>query len=367
MFLSGREWSRSQLCERVGSISQLGGISQFEYCSGKAKGVSVLRVRSATGLEFSVLPEKGMDIVEASYKGMSLSWHSPVGVVHPSYYDSRNSQWLKTFPGGLLTTCGLLSSGAPREDEGESFGLHGAISNTPAEHVSWSEEWKEDELFLTVSGRVREARVLGPNLVMNRKVSTSLASRSICINDVVVNEGPESVPLMQLYHLNFGFPLLTDRSHIYAASENIESRTGHSMEGWDKFDIPYRGISERVYYHQMRADESGNVAVVLVADEDAQDFGVSLKYRADSLPQFAQWKMTGTANYVLALEPANCRLEGRAAERKAGTLQMVPPDGFREFALELTVLEGRKEVEQAIRLVRESQNKTAFSSTRGTQ
>jgi hypothetical protein len=69
MYLWGRDWSRSELEQRIGSLSQLGGITRFEYCDGKARGVTALRVRTASGFEFSVLPERGLDIFEATYQG----------------------------------------------------------------------------------------------------------------------------------------------------------------------------------------------------------------------------------------------------------------------------------------------------------
>lgn len=100
MHLWNRQWTRKELMERVGTLSQLGGITHMEYADGKAKGVSVLHVRTAAGLEFDVLPDRGMDIVGASYKGKSLAWHSPVGITHPAYYDARDIQWVKTFPAG---------------------------------------------------------------------------------------------------------------------------------------------------------------------------------------------------------------------------------------------------------------------------
>ena len=143
----------------------MGGISHFTHADGKAKGVSTLRVRTARGLEFWVVPDRGMDIFEATFQGTSLCWHSPNGMVHPAYYSTRGAEWLRSFPGGLLATCGLTTAGAASEDNGESLGVHGSISNTPAEAVRWSEHWEGDDCLLTVSGKLREASVHGPNLV----------------------------------------------------------------------------------------------------------------------------------------------------------------------------------------------------------
>jgi hypothetical protein len=344
--------SREFLLERTGRLSQVGGISPFTHADGKAKGVSTLRFRTAKGLEFWVVPDRGMDIFEATFQGISLSWHSPNGMVHPAYYSTRGAEWLRSFPGGLLATCGLATAGAASEDNGESLGVHGSISNTPAEAVSWSERWEGDDCLLTVSGKLREASVLGPNLVLERSISTSLRSESFSVHDVVENQGVRDSPLMILYHFNFGFPLLTERSVIHAPSRAVEPAddwAAQSKETWNRFESPQMGIAERVYFHQMAPDPAGKVTVVLVSDGDRPEFGVALSFDSKTLPRFVQWKMTGANHFVLGLEPANCWTLGRKAERDRGTLQMLSPGERREFRLELRVLNGAEEVSNAIR------------------
>lgn len=351
MHLWNRQWTRLELMERVGSLSQLGGITRFEYADGKAKGVTAIRVRTAAGLEFSILPDRGMDIVEASYLGRSLSWHSPIGVTHPAYYDPRDIHWIKTFPGGLVTTCGFTSAGVPCEDDGEVTGLHGPASNLPAERVSWHERWDNDECTLVVEGEVRETRVHGPNLLLRRTFSASLAGRSITMTDSIENQGFVDTPLMLLYHLNFGFPLLTDRSRIYAPSREVEPRTdwaAQSLDKWSRFEAPVRAIGERVYYHDMVPARDGRVSVVLVSDDTVQDFGVLIRYSKATLPQFVQWKMTGVNHFALGLEPSNCRVAGRLAEREAGTLKILKPAEKQDFSVKFVVLDGKDSVREAI-------------------
>lgn len=344
--------SRQLLLERIGRFSQVGGITPFTYADGKARGVSTLRVRTARGLEFWVAPDKGMDIVEATYRGESLCWHSPNGVVHPAYYSSRNTEWLKTFAGGLLCTCGLTTVGVPSEDNGESLGLHGSISNTPAENVRWSENWEEDDCLLTISGKMRESSVHGHNLLLERTIATSLGSASFSLRDVVENQGVREAPLMVLYHFNFGFPLLTERSRIYSSSQSVEpvdDYAAQTVDQWHSFEAPKQGIAERVYFHKMQSDSKGRVTVVLVSDGDNPEFGIALSYASETLPQFVQWKMPGTNHFVLGLEPSNCATLGRSAERHRGTLQTLSPGEQREFKLELTVLDGADQVADAIR------------------
>jgi hypothetical protein len=293
-----------------------------------------------------------MDIFEASFLGRSLCWHSPNGMVHPSYYSNRNAEWLKTFAGGLLCTCGLSTAGAPSVDDGEILGQHGPISNTPAENVAWSEKWEGDDCVLTISGKVRETSVLGHNLLLERTISTSLNSTSLSIHDMIENQGFRDSPLMILYHFNFGFPLLTPRSRVYAPSKEIQPInriSSDTLDRWNFFEPPKAGQEERVYFHKMESDSTNRVTVVLVSDSDEPELGVALSYDATTLPQFIQWKMTGANHFVLGLEPANCKVLGRDIERQEGTLQMLSPGEQRECKLEIRVLEGAEQVAAAIR------------------
>jgi hypothetical protein len=343
--------SRTFLSQRTGKLSQVGGITHFTHAEGKAKGVSTLRVRSASGLEFWIIPDRGMDIYEATFRGQSLSWHSPVGVVHPSYFSSRGLEWLETFAGGLLFTCGLTTVGGPSEDAGESLGLHGPIANTPAEHVAWSERWEGDECLFTISGEVRETSVHGANMLLRRTITSSLQGKSFAIHDVVVNEGFRESPMMMLYHFNFGYPLLTERSIVYSPSKTVEpinDFSKQSLDQWNHFEPPQMGIQERVYFHQMEPRADGKVTVVLVSDVDNPVFGIAMTYDSANLPEFNQWKMTGTNHFVLGLEPANCRTLGRKAERERGTLQTLAPGDHRDFHVEIKVLEGAEQVAAAI-------------------
>ncbi len=342
---------KKHLLDRIGRLSQVGGITPFTHAEGKAKGVSTLRVRTAAGLELWVVPDRGMDVFEASFRGQSLCWHSPTGMVHPAFFSSRGLEWLKAFAGGMLTTCGISTVGSPSVDQGESLGLHGPIANTPAEQVAWSEKWVGDDCLFTVSGSVREAWVHGPNLVLERTISTSLHSASFALHDVVVNHGSKDSPLMILYHFNFGFPLLTERSKIFARSASQEAATPFAAAtgaDWDRFGAPERGIEERVYFHRMETDESGWVSVVLVSDVERSNYGVRLRYEASTLPEFVEWKMNAPNHFVLGLEPGNCRSLGRAAERARGTLQTLAPGEQREFRVEVTVLDGADQVREAL-------------------
>lgn len=69
---------------------------------------------------------------------MSVSWISKTGVVSPAYYEKDGKNFLRGFFGGLVTTCGLKNIGRAYGE----MGLHGRISNTPAENISKYCAWE---------------------------------------------------------------------------------------------------------------------------------------------------------------------------------------------------------------------------------
>ena len=102
--LFGRNWTRRELMERVGDISQLGGIRNLTLNDGNENGVRAVEVRSGTGFRFVVLPDRGMDISEADHAGRLLCWRSSTGDVAPAFFEPPGRGWLRGFFGGLLTT-----------------------------------------------------------------------------------------------------------------------------------------------------------------------------------------------------------------------------------------------------------------------
>ncbi|WJH34413.1 DUF4432 family protein [Paenibacillus sp. CC-CFT747] len=52
---------------------------------------------------------------------------------------------------------------------------------------------------------------------------------------------------------------------------------------------------------------------------------VELGWHTGTLPNLIQWKMAGAGEHVLGIEPSNCFVEGRAAEREKGSLVRLAP------------------------------------------
>ena len=107
---SDRRWDRRTVSRYTGDLSQIGGTRHYELSEGKARGVRAVDVATGMGLQFTVLPDRGMDISRCSFRGTNLVYRTATGEVHPAYYDPHGQEWLRGFFGGLLTTCGLTPS-----------------------------------------------------------------------------------------------------------------------------------------------------------------------------------------------------------------------------------------------------------------
>ena len=338
---SGDPLTRRELLRRIGRLEQLAGIEPFIFDDGPSRGVRAFRVRTGGGLSFDVIPDRGMDLGSAEYRGTPLAWLSPNGIVAPAFHEPEGEGWLNSFPGGLLVTCGLRNVGPPGERGGEEFGLHGRASHIPATRVSYDALWDEEGCVLEASGQIRESSVFGANLVLRRRISARVGTSSIKIEDEVQNEGFDPEPLMVLYHVNLGWPLLDETSQLIGPGRPEESpeprdevaRTG--LDAWHNFAPPTPGFEERVFYHRPAAEIDGRAEARLENPALGLDF--SLKFRPEELPEFVQWTMTGEGTYVLGLEPATCRVEGPAAEDAAGRIVCLEPGETRTHRLEIEV------------------------------
>ncbi len=347
--LFGRELTAGEIRERTGDISQVAGARVIELADGPERSVRAVDVRTGSGLRFLVAADRGMDIADASYRGVPLAWISPTGVTHPAHYEEPGLGWLRSFHGGLLVTCGPTYLGEPCTDEGVELGLHGRASNTPAREVSVRQDWDDagEEYAISVSGRVREASVFGPNVELFRTIRTRLGSSTVSVSDRVTNLGWEPAPLMVLYHMNFGWPLVDERAELLLPPCEDVPRDEDARAGLDRarmFEKPTPGSREKVYSRDVPADETGFAHVGVVNRALRPPLGVAVSFRKRELPRLIQWKMMGRGTYVCGIEPANCLVEGRAKERERGTLEFLQPGEAREFELSVSVLDSEEAI-----------------------
>lgn len=337
--LFGSEYSKDEIRKRVGKMAQVAGVARCEWKEGNENGVEILEIKTGSGFRFTVCPSRGFDITHAEHNGRALSWSSSTGVLHPAFYEAKNLGWLRGFSGGLLTTCGLQSFGVECEDEGEYYGLHDRISYLPASHVKVFEEWVGENYEIAVEGTLRQTRVFGPNLVLHRRISTTLGASTLRVRDRVVNESFESTPLVLLYHCNFGFPVVSENSIIRAPSTHCEPRdeiAAPTANTWMQMEAPQVGIAERCYFHTMTPDKNGKVRAEIWNEK--MQFGAFVEYSHAQLSHFTQWKMMGAGTYVNGLEPSNAPLASRAELRAKNLLPMIEAGEEKVFEIELGVV-----------------------------
>ncbi len=334
-------YDRRALREHLGSMDQLAGMRMMEAGDSPARGSRMLEVWTGSGLSFTILPDRAMDISAAQFRGVPLAWTSPNGDTHPHFYDPHGLGWLRTFQGGLLATCGLDQFGPPNVDEGEEFGQHGRIGAIPTRQVSYHAGWQGEQYELAASGEVRQARLFGENLVLRRTISTRMGSNVIHIADEVTNEGFTRQPHMILYHFNLGFPLLSEQAELHIDAERTSARDADAAPGiddWMRFQSPTPGYREQVFHHIPKPDSDGCAAVELRNPE----LGLGLRWRfpLDVLPNLFQWKMMGQGAYVLGVEPSNTSsLGGRASARETGRLPYLEAGESRKYTIDLEVFE----------------------------
>lgn len=220
--------------------------------------------------------------------------------------------------------------GAPCVDEGVPLGAHGRISNIPAFDIGITQEWQENDFVISVRGKVREATVFGENLVLTRTITTKLGDNTIHINDCIENEGFSPTPLMMLYHMNFGYPLVSESSVLETNCENIRPRDEIAAPGIDdacKFSNPIHDFSEQVFYR----DAVANSYATLKNPE--LNLGATISFSGVELPYFIEWKQMGEQEYVVGLEPATYPPDGRAKARERNELLLLNSQELRSHKL----------------------------------
>jgi hypothetical protein len=337
----GSNYTRKDLERRVGSIDQICGATRETLADGLGKGMDLVSVNTGGGLSYQVLPDRGMGIGAAYYDGMPICWISAAGYVAPWFYDPRGTHWLDSFGGGLLTSCGMSSLGTPSLDDGVEYGLHGRISHIPAEEVAIRRAWVGDEYEVAVSGLVREYSVFQPCLELTRSIGSKLGENVIRIDDRIVNAGFRRAEFMILYHMNIGFPFLSETSELTIDSIDVspkDARYRGEVGSCGRMLPPTQGYEERVFNHRVNPGSDGMTCVSLVnRDGFGNRFGLRIRYTARILDHFVEWKMLGEGEYVLGLEPGNCFVDGRAASREAGDLAFLEPGEERNIRLSIEV------------------------------
>ncbi|MFN8519654.1 MAG: DUF4432 family protein [Chloroflexota bacterium] len=163
---------------------------------------------------------------------------------------------------------------------------------------------------------------------------------------------------MLLYHINAGYPVVSDGSMLLAPDGEVVPRDEPSatlLADHARFHAPRDGFQQLVYEHRLRQaprEGSASIGVVNPRFEPTGGIGLVVRWRPDQLPRLWRWRMLGPGMYLTGLEPATSGILGRAEERAAGALLMLGPGERRSFDVDIQVPLG-PQVDELVRLHRE--------------
>ena len=291
--LYGETLTRRALSERTGALSQFAGVRLMTLGDGVERGVRMLEFRTGTGLRFTVLVDRAMDIADCEHNGRAVGWHSPSGFRRPDLHDYEGEGglgWFRSFS-GLMVTCGLDHVLFMHDDPAGHYhygprktvssSLHGRIGTIPARLTGYGERWDGDDCILWAEGIVQQSTVFGEDLHLIRRIEATVGGDDIRLHDRVVNHGFYRTPHMYCYHINVGHPVLAEGSRYVAPIRDVVW-AAHAGEAYRQQGVGYRTLSapkmnfhEQVWQHEMAADADGRVNVALV--NEALGFGFEVQ------------------------------------------------------------------------------------------
>ncbi|WP_027141520.1 aldose 1-epimerase family protein [Mesorhizobium sp. WSM3626] len=361
--LYGKTLSRRQVAERSGMLSQFAGVRLMTLGDGVERGIRMLEFRTGSGLRFTALVDRALDIADCDYRGQAIGWHSPSGFRNPGLHEYEGEgglAWARSFS-GLLVTCGLDHILAREDVPADSYNypgkktvlhsLHGRVGTIPARLTGHGERWDGDRCVLWSEGLVQQSTVFGEDLHLIRRIEADVGGNEIRLSDRVVNHGFSRTPHMYFYHVNVSHPLLDEGSRYLAPIRDVVW-AGHAGERYEAQGVGYRtapapqpSFSEQVWQHEMAADAHGEVPVAVVNDRIG--LGLELVTRKDQLPCAYQWQNFQAGQYALGIEPSTHHVLGDLAARERGEMIWLEHGESRAYDAVFRVLDGAGEIAAA--------------------
>jgi hypothetical protein len=358
--LNGRSYTRREIAERAGMLSQFAGVRLMELSDGVERGIRMLEFRTGSGLRFTALVDRALDIADCEFKGQAIGWNSPAGFRHPGLHEYEGEgglAWARSFS-GLLVTCGLdhilFMNEVPADNyvyapkRTVSHSLHGRVGTIPARLTGYGEAWRGDECVLWAEGVVQQSAVFGEDLHLIRRIEADVGGNEIRLIDRVVNHGFYKTPHMYCYHINVGHPVLDEGSRYLAPIRDVVW-AAHAGDDYRRQGVGYRTLPgpqfdfhEQVWQHELGTDDSGKQFVALV--NDAVGIGFEVTTRKDQFPCLYEWQNLQVGQYALGIEPSTNHVLGNLAARERGEMIWLSHGEERRYDSVFRVLDGAGEI-----------------------
>jgi hypothetical protein len=333
--------SRDGLMRRVGRLDQVAGVTAGAFIDGPERPGRFLDIRSGGGLDARVLVDRGFDIGTLSIHGVPVGWRSPVGFRAPFLHhadEDSGSGMLRSLD-GFLVTCGLDHVRGAAEGPAGHFGprrathrypLHGRIGQTPAQLIGHGQTWQGDQCTLWCEGLVRQAMLYGEVLELHRRIEVAVGGRTLAITDRIVNAGFRPTPFMQLYHVNFGYPMLDAATRLVLPGRpDAEARLRMPAT------LPEEAEDE-LFEIAPAPPIGGEQRASIINPGLAGGLCVTLAWTAENLPRLQVWRHLAPGMHVIAIEPATNRAAPRATLETGGEIRSLAPGEVVQHRLQIT-------------------------------
>ena len=332
--LYGKVRSRRDIAASAGSLSQFAGVRLMTLGDGVERGIRLLEFRTGTGLRFTVLVDRALDIADCEYRGMAIGWHSPAGFKHPGlaeYEGEGGLAWLRSFS-GLMVTCGLdhilfmydEPAGhyvyGPRKTVSHS--IHGRIGTLPARLTGYGETWQGDDCTLWCEGVVQPGHGVrrGSAAHPPHRGEGRRRTRSACTtaSSIAASTGRRTctatTSMSAIPCIAEGTRYLAPiRDVVWAAHAGADYRK--QKVGYRTLPAPQMNFHEQVWQHELAADGRGEVPVAVV--NDGLGIGFEVVTRKDQFPCMFEWQNLQAGQYALGIEPSTNHVLGHKAARRA--------------------------------------------------
>ncbi len=359
-------YSRRDLAAHTGQLSQFAGVRLMTLGDGVERGVRMLEFRTGSGLRFTVLVDRAMDIADCEHNGRAIGWHSPSGFKHPGLHEYEGEgglSWFRSFS-GLMVTCGLDHILFMDDDAADQYhysarkavssSLHGRIGTIPARLTGYGESWEGDECTLWAEGVVQQSTVFGEDLHLIRRIEAKVGSDEIHLHDRVVNHGFYRTPHMYCYHINVGHPVLAEGSRYVAPIRDVvwaaHADDYHKQGvGYRTQSAPKLNFHEQVWQHDMQADTAGKVNVALINENIG--FGFEVEVLKERFPAMYEWQNLQAGHYALGIEPSSNHVFGKPFAKERGELIWLEHGDERRYDSVFRILPDSAAVADAVRRI----------------
>jgi outer membrane protein OmpA-like peptidoglycan-associated protein len=327
---------------------------------GRQEGVSIVDIDNGA-MRISVVPTRGMNVLEAVAGDVRIGWKSPVSeVVNPAFIQLNGRGglgWLEGF-NEMVTRCGYEWVGHPGLDKGVLLPLHGLAANIPASKVVLSID-QEPPYTIRLKGDLKEQAFKLVNFVIATELSTEPGAQQFSLHDTLINQGDYPKEYEALYHSNFGPPLLDPGAGFSAPVQQVSpfnDRAVGELKDYQTYKPPTRDYDETVFNVVPYGDDQGETLAVL--HNAADNLGISLGFNIQQLPVLSLWKNTDTMGqgYVTGLEPGTSWAYNRSYQRPLNRVPTIGPKEQRHFDITYTFLPDKAAVDQALQKVQTIQH-----------